>query len=142
MKLILPVLFAAFFFEASAQNMQFTVAAGDKSLVAAAEEDNANKLFEIDSKTIGVDLLTISVEDEEIEKDWKRSFIVYDSSDKAITEFPEMHNGTYSIKVSGLKEMLSPDEKYFIYTTAMPEDPQKAMLVKVARILVCVIKIR
>ena len=122
--------------------MQFTVAAGDKSLVVAAEEDNADKLFEIDSKTIGVDLLTISVEDEEIEKDWKRSFIVYDSSDKAITEFPEMHNGTYSIKISGLNILLSPDEKYFIYTTALPEDPQKAMLVKVARILVCVIKIR
>lgn len=126
----------------SAQSMQFTLTAGKKSLIISAGDNNTNKALEIESKAISNDLLTISVSNEEIAKDWKRSFIVYDSSDKAITAFAEMKSGSYCIKISGLKTILNPDEEYFIYTTALPEDPQKAMLVRVARILVCTIKIR
>lgn len=139
---MLAILFAGFIIPVSAQSMQFTITVNNKSLVTSAADNNTNNVFETDSKMVGDDVLTISVSNEEIAKDWKRSFAIYDSSDEAITSLTEMKNGSYSIKISGLKKMLSPDKDYFIYTTALPEDPQKAMLVKVARILVCTIKIR
>ena len=53
-----------------------------------------------------------------------------------------MEDGSYCIKQSELKILLQPNEEYSIYTTALPKDPQKAMLVRVARTLVCKIKIQ
>ena len=85
--------------------------------------------------------LTIKVEKDEIEKDWKRSFSIYDSTENAIKDFVLMKDGSYCIKLSEIKTLLKPNQEYFIYTIAIPKDPKKAMLVKVARTIVCKIKI-
>jgi len=140
MKLIFSVWFAAFFIQASAQ--EFSVSAGKKSLVVFADDDNTNKALEIKSETIGDSLLTIFVNNDEIGEDWKRNFSICDSSGNILQDFLQAQDGSYYIKMSGLKTVWNPDSKYFIYTIALPKDPQKAMLVKVARILVCKIKIR
>ncbi|MEO8712711.1 MAG: hypothetical protein ABI405_11335 [Parafilimonas sp.] len=142
MKFILSVLLVIPFASLIAQDMEITVCANNNSLTVSPDDDNSDKLFVINtSSSADNNFLTIKVADEEIDKDWKRNFFIYDSADNAIKDFVFMKDESYCIKISDLYKLIQPQKDYFIYTTALPKDPHKAMLVKVARQLVCKIKI-
>ena len=142
MKFILLVLLVFPFATLVAQNMEITVSADNKSITVSPDDDNSDKLFTINtSSSAGNNFLTIKVADEEIDKDWKRSFFIYDNTGNAVKDFVLMPDDSYCIKIIDLSKLLQPQKDYFISTTAISKDPQKAMLVKVARQLVCEIKI-
>ena len=124
------------------QDMRFTVSANNKTLTVSPDDENTDTVFEIEKTQYGnSSLLTIRVANEEIDKDWKRSFSIYDKDDNAIKDFTLMKDGSYCIKMNELVTQLHQQQEYFIYTTALPKDPKKAMLVKIARRPVCRIRI-
>ena len=123
------------------QEMQINVSANNKSITVSADDKNTDKLFVIEGSTAGNDFLTIRIINEEAAKDWKRSFSIYDSTRNAIKDFVLMKDGSYCTRISELKTGVVPQQDYYIYTMAIPKDPNKAMLVKVAPKLVCKIKI-
>ena len=142
MKLILSVLLSIPAFCIFSQDLQFTVSANNKTFTMSPDNDNANNLLLISSiEPDGNNFLTIHVVNEEIDKDWKRSFSVYDSTGNAIKDLTLMKDGSYCIKLNELKILLHPQQDYAVYTTAIPKDPKKAMLVKVARTFICKIRI-
>jgi hypothetical protein len=141
MKYILAVLMILPVVHAFSQEMQINVSANNKSISVSPDDKNTDKLFVIENAPAGNDFLTIRITNDETEKDWKRSFSIYDSTGNAIKDFVFMKDGSYCTRISELKKALQPQQDYFIYTMAIPKDPNKAMLVKVARKLVCKIKI-
>jgi len=141
MKFILMVLLTIPVIPVLSQDIQFTVTANNKSITVSPDNEIEDKLLLIDQSKSGNDFLTIHVTNEETGKDWKRSFLIYDSADNVIKDIVSMKNGSYCIKLNELKILLHTQQDYFIYTTAIPKDPKKAMLVKVARIFVCRIRI-
>jgi len=142
MKFILAVLMMLPVAQAFSQEMQISVSANNKSITVSPDDKNTDKLLVIESAPADNDFLTIRISNEAKDKDWKRSFSIYDSADTAIKDFVLMKDGSYCTRISELKKDLHPQQDYFIYTIAIPKDPNKAMLVKVARRLVCKIKIR
>jgi hypothetical protein len=142
MKYILIVLFLFIYTAAFSQEVKLTVSANATSLNISLDSNNANTLFVInDGRFSDNDFLTIKV-DTSANKEWKRNFFIYDSLNTAIKDFVLMKDESYCIKLNNLKKLLMPDKEYFIYMMAIPKDPQKAMLVKMAKQLVCKIKIR
>ncbi len=139
MKFLLVTLMAFSFAPVFAQDMQFKVSAGDESITVSPDLDNEDKILVV--APANKNAVIINILNDEIDKDWKRSFSIYDSADNVIGEFTFMKNGSYCIKYSELKPKLITTQEYYIYTTAIPKDPAKAMLVKIGRILVCKIKI-
>ena len=143
MKCMLIALIAISFTTVFSQEMQITISANNDSITVSPDNNNKNKLLTIsNSPSAGNNFLIINVVNEETDKDWKRNFFIYDSADNAVKNFVLMNDGSYCIKLSTLFTILQPQHDYFIYTTAIPKDPNKAMLVKVARRLICKIKIR
>ena len=125
------------------KSIKITISANNATLHITLDSENKNNLLIIDSsKLISNDFLTIKVDDELENKEWKRSFFIYDNANNAIKDFVLMKDNSYCIKLNELKTLLAPGKEYFIYTTALPKDPKKAMLVKLAKQLVCKIKIQ
>ncbi len=120
--------------------MQFKLSSGTESITVSPKEDNQEELFVYNAT--GGNALTIIVIKDDIDTDWKRNFTIYDKADSALQDFTLMKIGNYCIKSSTLASKLNAGEVYHIYTTALPKDPEKAMLVKIRRILVCKIKTR
>ncbi len=139
MKFFLITLMAFSFAPVFAQDMQFKVSAGDESITVSPEDDNEDKLLVV--APTNENALIISILNDDLDKDWKRSFSIYDSADNVIGDFTFMKNGSYCIKYSELRPKLNTTWEYYVCTTAIPKDPAKAMLVKIGRILVCKIKI-
>lgn len=142
MKFIFSFFIIAAAFKTFSQDLKYSVLIGDQGFVVSLDDDNKNKLLLINPAHFSNnDALTISVEGEEV-KEWKYNFFIYDSTDNGIADFVQMKNDVYCIKFDALKKLLKAQQQYFIYTTAIPADPQKAMLVKPARRLVCIVKIQ
>ena len=74
-------------------------------------------------------------------KDWKRSFFIDDDGGADLFTAVAMQQDEYCIKISELEKKLKVYKTYFLYTVALPKDPKKAKLVRVARRLVCTIKL-
>jgi protease II len=124
------------------QETKITITDNKEILHISLDSNNENNLFLIHAAQFSNnDFLIIKVDSDSAYKDWKRSFFIYDSANTAIKDFVLMKDETYCLKLNELKKLLVIEEPYFIYTTAIPKDPQKAMLVKVAKQLVCKIKI-
>jgi hypothetical protein len=123
------------------QEMQFTVSANNKSITILPDDNNETVFTLNKNEFIKNGLLTVHVNNDEIEKDWKRSFVIYDSSDNVVLKFTQMKDENFCIRSNDLAKKLVPQQEYYIYTTAIPEDPKKAMSVRVARMLVCKLKI-
>ncbi len=135
-------MFALPFSAVFSQEMQVTISAGNNSIIVFPDNEDSTKLLVIDALQSSANkAFTIHVTNDNRDKDWKRSFAIYDSADNVLHDFVLMKDGNYCIKLSQLAT-LHTEEEYFIYTVAIPKDPQKAMLVKVARTLVCKFKIR
>jgi hypothetical protein len=123
------------------QEMQFTISANNKS-ITITPDNNIDTVFKLNkNEFIKNGLLTVHVSNDEIEKDWKRSFVIYDSSDNVVLTFTQIKDKNFCITSNDLVKKLTPEQEYYIYTTAIPEDPKKAMSVRVARMLVCKFKI-
>jgi hypothetical protein len=123
------------------QEMQFTISANNKS-IAISPDDNIDTVFTLNkNEFIKNGFLTVHVSNDEIEKDWKRSFVIYDNSDNVVLTFIQMKDKNFCITLNDLEKKLAPGQEYYVYTTAIPEDPKKAMSVRVARIPVCKLKI-
>jgi hypothetical protein len=135
--MILPSAFA------STQELSIIVTAGNEHIKISLDDDNSNKILNLRASVTPAkqEYLTVSVSNEEIEKDWERNFIVYDEEDNEISRLVAMKENTYCVTLSKLLPLLKPGAAYSLYTTALPKDPQKAMEIKVARQLVCKIKI-
>ena len=141
MKLLLTLLFALPFTLGFSQDMQLNISAGKETISVSLDDDNSGKLVNLSQHSAANNFLTIKILNEEIDKDWKRSFTIYNAQDSAIKDFMQMKNGSYCIKLKDLLPALHQSEEYFIYTIAFPKDPKKAMLVRPARKLVCEIKL-
>lgn len=125
------------------QEMKLTVSARNESITVAADDDNNDKIFVIKSAAAnsGKDYLIVKVFNEETATDWKRSFTLYDSSSNEIASLKLMRKYEYCADLKSILPKLEKNKNYFLYTVALPTDPQKAMLVKPARRLVCKIKL-
>jgi hypothetical protein len=127
----------------STQELSIIVTAGNENLKISLDDDNNNKVLNLQTSVTPAKLeyLTVSVSNEEIEKGWERNFIVYDEEDNEISRLAEMKENRYRVTLAKLLPHLKPGAAYSLYTTALPKDPQKAMGIKVSRQLVCKIKI-
>ncbi|HEY2727418.1 MAG TPA: hypothetical protein VGI61_09620 [Parafilimonas sp.] len=142
MKYILIAFFAVIATKTFSQATKITISANNTTLHISLDSENENNLFLIHSNQFGdKDFLTIKVDSEAADKEWKRNFFIYDSANNAIKDFVLMNDKTYCLKLNELKKILVREKEYFIYTSVIPKDPQKAMLIKVAKQLVCKIKI-
>ncbi len=128
-----------------AQDIQFTVSVQKQTITVLVDDDNSDKILEINLQQPfekGDELIVKNNMWKE-ERDWKRNFIIFDEEDNEAAKITETKTaGLYCISPNDLKKNLEPGKKYFLYTTALPKDPQKAMEVKVRRQLVCVIEVR
>ena len=142
MKYILIALLLTIAATSFSQETKITITARDQTLHLYLDSNNANSLFIIHNASFsGNDYLTIKVDGDSTYKNWKRNFSIYDTANAAIKDFVLMKDETYCLKLNDLKKLLALEQSYFIYTTAIPKDPQQAMLVRVAKQLVCKIKI-
>jgi hypothetical protein len=72
------------------------------------------------------------------EKDWKRIFTLIDSmGNEALVFEKNGPSGTFLWKVNGLPALLKKSGRLMLHTTALPTDPNKVALVRVARYHVC-----
>ncbi|MEP6465738.1 MAG: hypothetical protein ABJB05_05515 [Parafilimonas sp.] len=142
MKNILIALLLFISSSAFSQQAQIIISTNNNSLQISPDSNNINKLFVINNAIFSdKDYLTIKVNSESDKKEFNRKFFIYDSSNIAIKDFVLMSDGTYCLKLNDVSKLLLPQKEYFIYTTAIPKDVKKAMLVKMAKRLVCKIKI-
>ena len=124
------------------QQMHITISAQHKAISVVTDEDNSDKVLSLEKSTTPSDAYLIaSLTHEEKQKDWKRNFIIYNKEDSEISRLALIKENTYSILLKDLFLQLQNGEEYSLYTIVLPEDPQKAMEVRVARQLVCKIEI-
>jgi hypothetical protein len=142
MKFILTVLLLGSFTFSFSQGMQITVSAGKESVTVTLDNDNENKILNIKPLVPAAKeaFLTATIANEEMDDGWKRNFIIYDAEDNEMSRLIDMKQNTYCVSLKNLLPLLKKDKEYFLYTSVLPTDPQKAMEVKVARQLVCKIK--
>jgi len=143
MKLILSALLVLSTVSVFAQDMSITVTTEGKSLRVVLDDDNGSQVLTLGAADLNEaeNYLTAEVSNEEINKDWKRSFIIYDEEDIETGRLPDVKENTYRISLRNLKPLLQPGKEYALFTIISPKDPQKAMEVKIARQLVCKIKV-
>src|SRR5258705_11421433 len=93
--LILPTLFT---FE---QDMFITVTAEGKSIQVSLDDDNSNEALTLGTSglTPGEYFITAEVSNEEIDKDWKRMFIIYDKEDNEIGRLSDMKENIYRVSL-------------------------------------------
>ena len=124
------------------QETTITVYAQNKSVSAVPDEENGGKVLVLQrSTTPSESYLMAKVTNEEINENWKRTFIIYDSDDKEVSSLAAMKQDSYGVPLKTLLPALQHDREYSLYTVIFPKDPQKAMEVKVARQLVCKIQL-
>jgi hypothetical protein len=125
-----------------AQQEKLMLMIRDQVVMINLENGSGNTIFTINpANNSDTDMLNIRIKNDSPGKGWKRSFFVYDKSGEAVKDFKQLNQQLFSIRFGELKKILTPQTEYFIYTTAIPSDPQQAMLVKPGRKLVCAIKI-
>ncbi len=142
MKYAFSFLFVLLGLSSFAQQAKLMVMIRDQAVIINLDRNNNNKVFEINpSNYSDNDSLKIRVKSDSLINGWKRNFFVYDSNGESVKDFQQLNNKNYIISFGELRKSLTPQQEYFIYTTAIPSDPQQAMLVKPGRQLVCAIKI-
>ena len=142
MKYILVVLL---FFSAAniySQDMRINLSSKNERLSVSLDENNLNKTFDIKNTKTANERLTITVSDEVIGNDWQRSFTIHNTNDSEIAVLKYIGSDSYCISLKDLREKLQAGNQYYLYTIALPTDPKRRMLVKVARHLVCKIVIK
>ncbi len=124
------------------QNVHISLTKKGDRLSATLDDNNLDKSFVIRKSNISdSNYFNVTVSDEVINADWKRIFFIHNSADSDVATLQTMSDGFYRISLKELSEKLQAGKEYYLYTIAQPTDPKKAMLVKVARILICKIVI-
>ena len=124
------------------QQMSITVSAQHKTISVVTDDDNSDKILNLERSTAPSEACLIaSLSQEEKQKDWKRIFIIYNKEDSEISRLALIKENTYGILLKDLFLQLQNGQEYSLYTIVLPEDPQKAMEVRVARQMVCKIEI-
>jgi len=124
------------------QKITITVSAQGKSFNAIPGDDNNDKVLVLQrSNSSAATHLVAKVNNEEITAGWKRTFVVYDSEDNEIMTLDSMKENCYGVSLQALLKVLQQAKQYALYTMILPEDPQKAMEVRIARQLVCKIQV-
>jgi hypothetical protein len=142
MKYILVVLLVFSAANIYSQDMRINLSSKNERLNIRLDENNINKTFEIKKTNSPNELLQAVVSNEVIGEDWQRMFTIHNTSDSEIAALKYMGGSIYTISLKNLRETLQKGNVYYLYTIAMPSDPKKRMLVKVARNLVCKIIIK
>lgn len=143
MKYFFSFFLLIFSFFAHAQQMTIDVSVLNKNISVSLDEDNLNKILYISSERTKAKhcYLVAKVFNEEKDTSWRRFFMLYDIANTEIAKLKPADNNEYSVELTNLLPLMKKDDTYYLYTIAYPIDPQKAMLVKVPRMLVCVIKL-
>ena len=124
------------------QETTITVSAETKSVNASPGDDNNDKVLVLQrSKASAATHFVAKVNNEEITGGWKRTFVVYDSEDNEMMSLDSMKENCYGVSLEALLQVLQQAKQYALYTMILPEDPQKAMEVRIARQLVCKIEV-
>ena len=109
---------------------------------ASADADNSANQLNLYSNTPSAAMLKVLNPGWQKEKDWKRSFEIFDSTDKSLLKIPAANQLSYQVSVKQLRSLLKRGSVYSIYTMAVPKDPKVAATVRVRRILVCRINVK
>jgi hypothetical protein len=127
-----------------AQKKEITISAQGKSVSTLFDSEDASIVLTINSAlpTAKTGKLKIVNNKWQSEKDWKRSFSIYNSEVAGIADLkPCKTGGVYELSLKTLLAKVTKGESYRLYTMAIPRDPKKAALVRVRRVLVCTITI-
>ncbi len=142
MKLLVLILILFPFTRSLSQDIRIGLSVKKEKLFVKLNEDNSNKVFTIKSANAEANNnFVASVINEVISKDWKRTFTIHNNADSTIDTLSYTTDDKYCISLKLLSDKLKSGNEYYLYTIALPTDPKKAMLVKVARNLVCKITI-
>lgn len=125
----------------NAQN-SFHIKVQNQSLSVNVSDDNAEKTLFINSKASKNDKLAIHNPNKAEQKDWKRSFMIFDESDRELIKLSVPKKDMYEISVTKLLVKLRKDEIYSLYTIAIPTDPKRAAVVRVRRVLLCKLMVK
>jgi hypothetical protein len=142
MKYVLVVLLLFSAANIYSQDMRINLSAKNERLSVSLDENNINRTFFVKKTSPENELLMVTVSNEVINEDWKRTFTIHNSNDSAIAVLQYMGGDNYCISLKDLREKLQAGNQYYLYTIALPTDPKKRMLVKVARNLVCKIIVK
>ncbi|MBS1747146.1 MAG: hypothetical protein JST21_13330 [Bacteroidetes bacterium] len=125
-----------------AQQEKLLLMIRDQAVFINPDRDNMKNVFAINpSNYSDNDSLIIRIKTDSLIYGWNRSFFIYDSNGVSVLDFIQLDNKAYKIYFDELKKLLVPQQTYYIYSSAIPSNPQQAMLVKPGKKLVCAIKI-
>ncbi|TDH20876.1 hypothetical protein EXU57_21015 [Segetibacter sp. 3557_3] len=113
-----------------------------QSISAPVEGDNGAKVLNVHANTRLTEHLKILNGRYQDEKEWKRSFELFDSTDKAVLKIPAVNQSAYQVTIKQLRSQLRKGAVYSLYTIALPKDPDLAARVRVRRVLVCKINMK
>ena len=123
--------------------MRINLSAKGERMTVSLDDNNIGRTFNLKKANITVnDYFMATVFDEQIDTSWLRSFTIHNSADSIIASLKKTVDNTYSISLKELISGLQPGSQYYLYTIAVPLDPKKRMLVKVARRIVCKIALK
>ncbi len=74
------------------------------------------------------------------EKEWIRSFMIVDESDKELARKDSIR--TWKITSAQLKKLFGNKKKIILYTIAIPSDPDLAARVRVRRVQLCTLELK
>jgi tRNA U34 2-thiouridine synthase MnmA/TrmU len=144
MKYILILLTTFLLQDVEAQKGGLQVSAQGKTIYVNLKDEDTGKLLSVNSKlkSAATGKLTIVNSEWSKEKDWKRTFEIYDDTDQSILKvLPNKTSGKYKVSLKNIVSKLKKGETYSLYTMAIPKDPKKAAVVRVRRVFVCRISI-
>ena len=145
MKLFLFFLCLSYSASVIAQERVFRLSVQKQTLTVSMDDNKEDKSINITTQSTYTknDQLLITNTNWKLEKEWKRSFTLVDAEGQDISDIPETGKaGVFCISLENLSPLLQSCHTYKLYTVAFPRDPQKAMLVKIARQLVCTVKVK
>src|SRR5262252_7659289 len=98
MKFIFSALLMAACVGGFSQQIRITVFAQNKTITVSPDEDNTDKLLKLQTPvTPSEAALTARVNYEEMDKGWKRNFIIYNDEDSEISRLVFVKENTYSV---------------------------------------------
>lgn len=130
---------------AFSQENDIVVKAQKQSISVSLDADNADRSLIISSnkKAASTDKILIYNGHYLQEKDWKRTFTIYDEADVEVARFPAaVKDRYYEIPLKGLQAKLQKEKEYSLYTMAIPKDSKRAAAVRVRRVLICKLRVK
>ena len=129
----------------NAQKKSIQVSIPGKAIQVNLDEENPANVLSINSSSASIKTGKLKVVNHswKTEKEWKRSFSIYNSTDAVVaTITPCKISGNYEILLNKILPKMVKGETYTLYTMAIPRDPKKAAVVRVRRVLVCTINVQ